>query len=116
MLRAIALIAGLIIAGTVHAQEFADFDWKLSKIFIAAPEFAGVVPSTAKRRPEGVGGGPGSSVTLAVDVLAFRSSNGHEALVQHVYALRSMTFSPTKIEAYVKSIEFFSRNNVFVGN
>lgn len=27
-----------------------------------------------------------------------------------------MTFSPTKIEAYVKSIEFFSRNNVFVGN
>ena len=59
MLRAIALIAGLIIAGTVHAQEFADFDWKLSKIFIAAPEFAGVVPSTAKRRPEGVGGGPG---------------------------------------------------------
>ena len=59
MTRAVLLLLGLVASWSASAQEYADFDWKLSSIILAAPEFSGTAPIAAKRRPQGVMGGDG---------------------------------------------------------
>jgi hypothetical protein len=103
MHRLLIGIAVLVLGqATATAQDFQDFDYKDSKIVVAAPEFKDARPMAAKRRLNTVWS-PENVNQASTDVLAFKSQ-GYEALIFHSYTLHHSAWRPVDLEASMKQL------------